>query len=287
MTRYLLLCTLLIAVLITPLGAVIIGELEFGEDLPKLLVSAADAEKPAVVKFYTDWCKWCKVMDDSTFPSGYVQKFLKNFELGMINAEVDTLAAARFGVRSYPTTVLFAPTGVEIDRIVGYYPPDEFVGAIVKAFAGIGTLEYYLGKLQESPDDPSLLFETGQKYRWRGEYDSAESYFRRVMATDPMNESGLAAQSSYNIAHMRFKLQDYQGAIAEWKRTSELFPDDDVAPDAELMAAYCYQKAKDFAQARRQYELFLQKHPDSEEREWINEQLTAMRSQSGRESTDE
>jgi thioredoxin-like negative regulator of GroEL len=55
-------------------------------------------------------------MADTTLPDSYVQKFLNNFEIGKINAEVDTMTAARFGVRSFPTVLMLKPNGIEIDR---------------------------------------------------------------------------------------------------------------------------------------------------------------------------
>ncbi|MCX6831603.1 MAG: thioredoxin family protein [candidate division Zixibacteria bacterium] len=120
-------------------------------------------------------------MADTTLPDSYVQKFLNNFEIGKINAEVDTMTAARFGVRSFPTVLMLKPNGMEIDRIVGYLPPVEFVTAIVNAMSGIGTLDDLLNRLARKPKDVEITYEIGQKYRWRGDYDKAAAYFQEVM----------------------------------------------------------------------------------------------------------
>ncbi len=253
-----------------------IGELEFKDNLQTLIQSAQESEKSIVLKFYTDWCYWCKVMDDSTFPDVYVQKFLKNFELGMINAEVDTAVAARYGVRSYPTTLLLKSNGDEIDRFVGYIPPEEFVTSILNAYAGIGTLQYYLEKLKSDPQSAALTYEVGQKYRWQGDYDAAKNYFEQVIALDVGNSEGLAAQASYNIGHMQFKLKNYLAAVEEWRKTVAEFPGAAETENAEIMIAYSYQSAHDYDNARKEYNHFLEKHPDTEEREWINEQFTKM-----------
>jgi tetratricopeptide (TPR) repeat protein len=268
--------TLLALLSSTALASKQVGDLTFATNFDTLMAQAKVSQKTVVIKFYTDWCKWCKVMSDSTLPDPYVQKFLKNFEMAELNAEVDTITAARYGVRSYPTTVILKPNGVEIDRLVGYYPPVEFVTGVVNAMSGIGTIDDYLTKLADRPDEIDLMFEIGQKYRWRGDYDRAASYFSQIQIKDPGNTKGKSAESAYNLAHMRFKLKDYSAAIALWKRMLTTFPNDPMSLDGELMIPYCYQQAEDFKSAKKEYNAFLQRHPDTEEKEWIAEQFTEM-----------
>lgn len=216
-------------------------------------------------------------MADSTLPDTYVQKFLNNFEIAMINAEVDTITAGRYGVRSYPTTLILEPGGIEIDRLVGYYPPEDFVSGIVNALTGIGTLEDLQSRLAAHPDSVELIFEVGQKYRWRGDYDKAAFYFADVMNRDQNNANGFAAEAAYNMAHMRYKLKDYAGAIDYWRALVRQFPSAELSIDAELMIAYSFQKAGDFKSAKKEYNEFLKKYPDTEEMEWIAEQLASMK----------
>lgn len=45
-------------------------------------------QKKILIDVYTDWCKWCKVMDDKTFSDPEVSAFLtQNFHLAKFNAE--------------------------------------------------------------------------------------------------------------------------------------------------------------------------------------------------------
>ncbi len=215
-------------------------------------------------------------MADSTLPDAYVQKFLKNFAPAVINAEVDTITANRYGVRSYPTTLILNRQGQEIDRLVGYFPPEEFVAGVTNALAGIGTLDDLLRQAEAQPD-AGIFYDVGQKYRWRGDYDQAASYFNKVMAMDPGNEKGKSAESSYNLAHMKYKMKDYAAAIELWRKTAAAYPNEEVSIDAELMIAYSYQKADDFKNAKKEYKAFLKKYPDTEEKEWIEKQFTAMK----------
>jgi TolA-binding protein len=215
-------------------------------------------------------------MADTTLPDSYVQKFLNNFEIGKINAEVDTMTAARFGVRSFPTVLMLKPNGVEIDRFVGYLPPVEFVTAIVNAMSGIGTLEDLLSKLSGKPKDIELTYEIGQKYRWRGDYDKAATYFQEVMMLDVANAKKMAAQAAFNLGHMEYKKKNYTAAVVNWRNMVKAYPTDSTSIEAELMVALSFQKANDFKKAKAEFKNFLKKYPNTEEKDWINEQLAKM-----------
>lgn len=44
--------------------------------------------KKVIVDVYTDWCKWCKVMDDQTFSDSRVVSYVnQNFHMVKLNAE--------------------------------------------------------------------------------------------------------------------------------------------------------------------------------------------------------
>jgi tetratricopeptide (TPR) repeat protein len=258
-------------------SAATIGDLHFEEDFAELMAAAEESDRPLLIKYYTDWCRWCQVLADSTLPDPYVQKFLRNFELGKINAEIDTISAARYGVRSYPTTLLLKADGIEIDRIIGYHPPEDYVGAIVNSLAGIGTLDDLLQRLAGRSGDLELKFKVAEKYMYRGDYNRATAYFNEVIAADSVGERNLAATASYKLAYMAYKDQDYLAAATRYARVAEDFPTAPEAIDAKLMEPYCYQQAEEFERARAHYQKFLEDYPETEEREWIAEQLEKMK----------
>ena len=66
------------------------------------------------------------------------------------------------------------------------------------------------------------------------------------------------------------------GAVALWKNMVASYPSDPMSVDGELMIAYSYQKAGDVKNAKKEYNNFLKKYPDTEEKEWIAEQFAAM-----------
>lgn len=104
------------------------------------LAKAKSEKKMMVVDFYTDWCSWCKVMDEKTYGNKEVIDFArKKLVMAKVNAESNTQAtfmgktmtyrelAMGFGVRGYPATVFLGPGGEFITNVGGYITPDKFM----------------------------------------------------------------------------------------------------------------------------------------------------------------
>jgi thioredoxin-related protein len=106
----------------------------------KGLAKAKSEKKNMIVDFYTDWCHWCKVMDEKTFSDAEVnKKLVKDFVAVRIDAEDDSKTATykgktltnveltrAFGVRGFPSLAFIDPEGEVITIIPGYIPAETF-----------------------------------------------------------------------------------------------------------------------------------------------------------------
>lgn len=113
-------------------------------------------ERLMLVDVYTDWCGYCKVMDNSTFKNGEVAEYINhNFIPVKFNAEInktivfkgksyDWVRGGKNGVNmlaytilsgrlSYPSYALIDSNGVTRDVVLGYLPPSEFLKALKEA----------------------------------------------------------------------------------------------------------------------------------------------------------
>lgn len=88
-----------------------------------------------VIDVYTEWCGWCKVMDQKTFTNVQVIDFVgKKFYAVKFNPEKDPdtmLKGISFkslvkGINSYPTTVFLDENYTMIQPISGYLEPRIF-----------------------------------------------------------------------------------------------------------------------------------------------------------------
>ncbi len=100
---------------------------------------ARESNKPVLLKFYTDWCTWCKKMDADTYADREIQRYLDlNFISIKINAESKELVrsdgkemkmkdlARKFGVRGFPTVIFLESDGKPIAPLAGYSDPGSF-----------------------------------------------------------------------------------------------------------------------------------------------------------------
>jgi len=97
------------------------------------MTAAKEEGKFIVVDVYTDWCHWCKVMDEKTYVDPAVAGLMKeSFVAVKLNAERDNIVnfkgkayteidlARNFDVSGYPTTLFLASDGTVIGKIPGY-----------------------------------------------------------------------------------------------------------------------------------------------------------------------
>ncbi len=110
--------------------------LTFNEGLEK----SAKENKNMIVDFYTDWCHWCKVMDEKTFKEDHIAKKLsERFVTVRINAEDPNQSATfkgrtfnnveltrAFQVSGFPSLAFISPEHEIITVMPGYIPAEQF-----------------------------------------------------------------------------------------------------------------------------------------------------------------
>ncbi|PIS27182.1 MAG: hypothetical protein COT43_11835 [Candidatus Marinimicrobia bacterium CG08_land_8_20_14_0_20_45_22] len=112
----------------------------FNEGIQK----AKKEKKHVVIDFYTDWCKWCHVMEKETFSVPTVEKYLfENFVPIRINAENATeklqfqgriyspmQLTQAFQVTGFPSIAFVTSNSEVIAVIPGYIKKDMFMNLL-------------------------------------------------------------------------------------------------------------------------------------------------------------
>ncbi|HOX05923.1 MAG TPA: protein-disulfide reductase DsbD [Planctomycetota bacterium] len=91
---------------------------------PEAFDAARRAGRPVLVDFYADWCPSCLEMEEGAFAEPAVIAETRRFVRLRVNGTDHTqpavqAAQTRFGIRGYPTVVVFDPAGAEAARTVG------------------------------------------------------------------------------------------------------------------------------------------------------------------------
>ncbi len=114
--------------------------------LEDVTVKLKEQNKPVIIDLYTDWCHWCKVMDDKTYSNKKVIEYIsEHFYASRINAETretikwreknyyynsqyrinDFSLFITYGQASFPTTVIIPDDGSPPIPIAGFMKPKE------------------------------------------------------------------------------------------------------------------------------------------------------------------
>ena len=107
-----------------------------------ILMSNISTKKGAIIDFYADWCIPCKELDASTFSNPKVIAEANNREIQLfspenfialkadmtksLSPEVDSLRN-KYNIVGVPTILILNNKGVEVKRITGFVPPEEFL----------------------------------------------------------------------------------------------------------------------------------------------------------------
>lgn len=242
-------------------------------DFPQGLHIAKKERKPIMVDFYTSWCKWCKVLEESTYATPQVAKFLGDLVCIRVNAEKDSLISQKYNIHGFPSILFLNPGGEEIDRIVGYLPPRDFIKEAKGILNGKDVFKVLLEREKKGPADIDLLYKVGEKFDDRGMYGEAKKRFARIVKLDPENKGGKSDDALFGIGRSYLAQKEYDKAIKEFNTLVSTYPQADLAADAQLYLGFCYEKKGNKDKAVVTYKKYLSDHPGADGTKWAKKRI--------------
>ena len=126
--------------LLTLTAAQAAEKIVWAKSLDAAMTEAKKSNKLVMVDFYTDWCHWCKVLDEKTYSDARVGKAATQVVAVKVNAEKEGAdAAKKYRVQGYPTILFIAHDGSVAGQIGGYAAPESFI--VVMAHKELPALE--------------------------------------------------------------------------------------------------------------------------------------------------
>ena len=98
-------------------------------DWNQAVEASRSSGKPALVLFTADWCGACRQLESETLRDQRVKDYLAaNYTLAVVDLSdrsgANNERAAKFGIRSIPTLVVYNKSGLEAARSHGMAPDD-------------------------------------------------------------------------------------------------------------------------------------------------------------------
>lgn len=89
---------------------------------------AKKENKRVYLHFYTEWCNYCKEMQQSTFRNPAVIKMInEDFVAIRVNTNEEAVVAGRYNIRPVPDNWFLSADGKKLRNFLGYYEADQFV----------------------------------------------------------------------------------------------------------------------------------------------------------------
>lgn len=135
----------------------------------------------------------------------------KNFVSLKINAEKGegTELTKKYGVRGFPTMLVVDPEGDEVDRIIGFRPPDSFV-ATLKLYLEGKSFGAFKKRAEKDPTDFEAVLGLGKKYGERGKHDEAGKLYRQILAAENSPRSSRQAAEAGLVLVAYHKSRDIE-----------------------------------------------------------------------------
>ena len=142
--------------------------------------------------------------------------------------------AKRYGANGFPTLVMVDAAGEELDRIVGYLPPDKFVPEVERVLRGEGTIPTLRKAAADKPDDLGAAIDLGKKLaasKPEEAFALLEGAAEKARGKDPALEArALAAFGTAGMRSADTAVRDR--AFAALERIVTDLPDTEAAKDA-------------------------------------------------------
>ena len=108
-----------------------VKQIEWNDNFQSAVKESKKSDKPMLVYFGTSWCYYCKQLESETFMNPDVQnKIAENYIPVKIDGDTNPELCSRYNVLGFPTIVIIDSNEKELDSIVGFYQPSEFLNRI-------------------------------------------------------------------------------------------------------------------------------------------------------------
>lgn len=203
------------------------GEIVWEESFKKGIEQAKLRNSPVVIDFYTDWCGYCKVLENKIFPDPEVSKLLENFTTLRINGEEHPEIAGNFKVSGYPTVLFLDKNGAYLDRIVGLPSSPMMAKKLKEVYEKRNIEDQFLNIAKQDPDNVLNNYKLGIYYFKANQFEKSESFFLKSIQSPKTDHPEKKMESLFILGIIQIQEKKYSQAISIWSRYLTDYPTGD------------------------------------------------------------
>lgn len=198
-----------------------------------------------LASFEAYWCPWSRALRESLYADPAVVESLGAYRCVAIDGDRDSALAREYDVRLYPTIIVMDAYGAELERIIGYCPPRDFLRRLSLIRQTDEMLADMFRLEAASENDPEFLMDFGDLLRNMGTYDAALIRYEKAAAMDKGNRLGICEEATYAMAECCMLAGEYGEAGRRFGLFAESYPGSEQSAEGLLVGARCYEQADD------------------------------------------
>ncbi len=203
----------------------ILSETKWLTSLDQALLKAQEENKPVIVDLYTDWCLYCKDLENKIFPAKEVATELQKFVAVRINGDESKDVVTKFSVRGYPTILLLDKNGNFIDKITGLPNNELLVTKLQEAYIKKDIEAGLITEQKDSPDSILANYNLGLFYYRNGNFKNSSEFFLKSYKATGKEDSDKKPEALFLLGLIQIQEKKFPEAISIWNSYLEKYPE--------------------------------------------------------------
>ncbi len=230
-----------LCLLLTLTAAQAAEKVVWAKSLDAAMTEAKKSNKLVMIDFYTDWCHWCKVLDEKTYSDARVGKAATQVVAVKVNAEKEGVEAAKkYKVQGYPTIMFIAPDGSVAGQIGGYAPPEPFIVEMNKFVMAHKELPALEAKAASGKADATTLAKLTAIYAGKNDVNRTGATLAKLEQAGS-GQAGAHLAKAYNSAGDMYQTaQQFDKAIPLFQKAAKASKTPYEKAYAHISSAVCY-----------------------------------------------
>ena len=247
-------------------------------DLEEAFYLAKKDKKLVIADLYTDWCTWCKVMDDQTYADPSIVKDLgPRYVWLRLNTETEEdgiTLQRRFRIHGYPTTVIIEPEEGLYEKTQGFLSPEKFRQMVTHYSQTLGKVIDLRNQVRNYPEQIELKLELANEYFKRESYQRAEGVYRGLIKQDS-SEKG-TEQYFYWLALSLANQEKEAQALKYLNYMRDRFPNSEFTANGMGLEGEIHMHLGERTRAAKVWGEYLKRFPEHQMADSIRRRLKEM-----------